>query len=173
MNAQFFVLYTGYVESASMGAVLLWHPEGFPTVMDALSDLGGALLEDYTAQVDSWLENQHNQMGKCTHCGNHPYEREEVDLEQEELANHFKEFARGSAEEGAHELWAQLHDRGWSLRAQDIPPEIWVIPVIITEAADELLAKIALGDFEEESKWGTLENWLNRSVARPVGIALR
>jgi hypothetical protein len=158
------MLYGGYVEEASLGCLVLWHPEGFDTVEDAFCDLAAAFREVVEKETKLAHERARRWNEVCPHCEKPLAPGDPLDVGEDEVADRIKTAILGIID-GSGELWDVLMDgHGWKPSAMDMPREFLRDAIVVHENAETLL-----GELSVEESGGT--DW-EHAVQKPESLPM-
>lgn len=158
------MLYAGYVEDSTLGCLVLWHPEGFDTVEDALQDLAVAFKEVVERETKQAHDRASHWNEVCPHCDKPLVPGDPDDVTEDEIADLIREKITSVLNDSGP-LWDVLmDDHGWNPTVWDMPRTMMRDMIIVRENADTLLAEIACEEY------GGID-W-EQAVVRPEGLQM-
>ena len=166
MKVHMLILHTGYVEECSTGSLILWNPEGFDTVEDAINSLAAAFKE-------AWENNRQRALAsakryhRCPHCDK-PLVKDQP-MQAEDIAELVGTYLTGIAD-GSHDIWEALEHHGWYTGLYVAPRDVLRDAVIIGEHAGAIIGIVAAGDPGEYLD--IVEDW-ESNMKLPDGMILR
>lgn len=110
VKTQLLFINTGYAESGSLSVLTLFHPVGFDTLVEALTNIG----EGIKAGLECDMEHSASRKGNCPYCGQCLKESKR-EVTSEDIAEALEDLRKGDNDSGGAVLEELFEGRDWNL----------------------------------------------------------